>query len=164
MCITSDEREKWGERKSSETKPVLRSVYSFCENSHRSGGGGGLIEIAPFVGPSDYLFASVVIIRISLCVPRPCATARARNMMMYTFTIVRVRVLVGHGGRTSIIILLLLLLLCGRSLKKKKVIIIIIKWESSRENHLSPALDLNTFFIYLFFIPHLPASAIGNDF
>jgi len=42
-----------------------------------------------------------------------------------------------------------------------------IKQESSRENHLSPALDLNTFFIsllYLFFIPHLPASAIGNDF
>lgn len=49
------------------------------ENSHRNGG-GGLIEIAPFVGPSDYLFASL---RISFCVPRPCASARALTTRVY---------------------------------------------------------------------------------
>lgn len=36
---------------------------------------------------------------------------------------------------------------------------IIIKWESSRENHLSPVLDLNTFFLFIYFLSriYLPA-------
>lgn len=36
---------------------------------------------------------------------------------------------------------------------------IIIKRESSRENHLSPALDLNTFFLFIYFLSriYLPA-------
>lgn len=70
--ITSDENSE-GNEKAAKQNQYFGQCTVVGENSHRNGG-GGLIEIAPFVGPSDYLFA---LLRVSHCVPRPCASASA---------------------------------------------------------------------------------------
>jgi hypothetical protein len=97
------------------------------------------------------LFIRIVTYR-SLC---PEA-ARACMCAHITFTIVRVYKLwsATDGGRAEEEVL-------NKIWRKKK------NQESSRENHLSPAMDLNTIFLFLFIyflIPYLPSSAIGNDF